>query len=142
MEGDFQVGDWLIQTHLNRIVGHEKESSVGLKAMEVLVYLAEHGDEVLPKDRIIQAVWPDAFVTDQVLINAISALRKAFDNGPDEGEVIQTIPRRGYRLIPEVKKPEPDVSRYEIVKRLGQGAMGEVYLGEDTEPLRVFRRQF
>ena len=132
MEGDFQVGDWLIQTHLNRIVGHEKESSVGLKAMEVLVYLAEHGDEVLPKDRIIQAVWPDAFVTDQVLINAISALRKAFDNGPDEGEVIQTIPRRGYRLIPEVKKPEPDVSRYEIVKRLGQGAMGEVYLGEDT----------
>ena len=98
----------------------------------MLVYLAEHADEVLSKERIIQAVWPDAFVSDQVLINAISALRKAFDGGPDQGEVIQTIPRRGYRLIPEVKKPEPDVSRYQIVKKLGQGAMGEVYLGEDS----------
>ena len=132
MEGDFQVGDWLIQPHLNRIVGAEKESSVGLKAMDVLVYLAKHADEVLPKERIIQAVWPDAFVSDQVLINAISALRKAFDDGPDQGEIIQTIPGRGYRLIPEVKKPEPDVSRYQIVRKLGQGAMGEVYLGEDT----------
>ncbi len=132
MEGDFQVGNWLIQPHLNRIVGAEKESSVRLKVMEVLVYLAKHADEVLPKERIIQAVWPDAFVSDQVLTNAISALRKAFDDGPDQEEVIQTIPRRGYRLIPEVKKPEPDVSRYRIVKKLGQGAMGEVYLGEDT----------
>ena len=57
---------------------------------------------------------------------------RPFDDGPDQEEVIQTIPRRGYRLIPEVKKPEPDVSRYRIVKKLGQGAMGEVYLGEDT----------
>ena len=77
MEGDFQVGDWLIQTHLNRIVGPEKESSVELKAMEVLVYLAEHADEVLPKERIIQAVWPDAFVSDQVLTNAISTRTKS-----------------------------------------------------------------
>lgn len=68
------------------------------KVMDVLVYLARHDGEVLPKKRIIQAVWPDAFVTDDVLTHAVSNLRKAFGEDAQEGDFIETIPKRGYRL--------------------------------------------
>ena len=50
--------------------------------MDLLVYLAEHPDEVIPKERLIQAVWPDAFVTDEVLTNNIWKLRQAFGDDP------------------------------------------------------------
>jgi Tol biopolymer transport system component len=74
--------------------------------MEVLVYLSKHSEEVLPKERIIQAIWPDTFVTDDVLAHAISELRKAFDDTPKDSRYIQTIPRRGYRLVATVEFPE------------------------------------
>jgi DNA-binding winged helix-turn-helix (wHTH) protein len=76
--------------------------------MEVLVYLAQHPDEVLPKERIIRAVWPDTFVTDEVLTNAISELRKAFGDDAKNPQFIQTLPRRGYRLIVEVGRLDSD----------------------------------
>jgi tetratricopeptide (TPR) repeat protein len=58
---------------------------------------------VMPKERIIQAVWADTFVTDDVLTRAISELRKAFDDDPHEPRVIQTIAKSGYRLIAPVE---------------------------------------
>lgn len=76
MEGDFQVGAWLVQPKLNCILGNGKTVHVEPKVMHVLVYLAEHAGEVIDKERLIHAVWPDTFVTDDVLTRAIAELRK------------------------------------------------------------------
>jgi DNA-binding winged helix-turn-helix (wHTH) protein len=46
--------------------------------MQVLVLLAAHAGQVVAKERLIQTVWPDAFVTDDVLTRAISELRRVF----------------------------------------------------------------
>jgi TolB-like protein len=70
--------------------------------MSVLVYLAAHPGELLSKEQILQAVWPDTFVSDHVLTNAISEIRKAFGDDPQLPHVIQTVPREGYRLVEEV----------------------------------------
>ena len=105
MEGDFHVGRWLVQPKLNCISGNGKTAHVEPKAMQVLAYLAEHTGDVMPKERIIQAVWADTFVTDDVLTRAISELRKAFDDNPHEPHFIQTIPRGGYQLIAPVESP-------------------------------------
>ncbi|MDA2927349.1 protein kinase [Acidobacteria bacterium AH-259-G07] len=132
-EGDFRVGEWLIQPQLNRIVGSEKETHLEPKVMDVLVYLAKHAGEVIPKERIIQGVWTDTFVTDDALKYAIVALRKAFEDDAKDPRVIQTIPRRGYQLMASVSgKLEASSARYRIEEKIGQGAMGEVYLAEDT----------
>src|SRR5687767_11559506 len=67
--------------------------------MQVLVLLAAHAGQVVAKERLIQTVWPDAFVTDDVLTRAISELRRVFGDDAKESRFIQTIPKSGYRLI-------------------------------------------
>ena len=67
--------------------------------MQVLVCLAEHAGEVVPKERLMQSVWPDTFVGDDVLTRCISELRRVFGDDVKEPRFIQTIPKSGYRLI-------------------------------------------
>ncbi|MGH9509644.1 MAG: winged helix-turn-helix domain-containing protein [Terriglobales bacterium] len=77
------------------------------KMMEVLVYLAEHQGGVVPKEELMRAVWKDTFVTDDVLTRCISELRRALEDDAKESHVIQTVPRKGYRLMPAVVYPSP-----------------------------------
>ena len=103
VQGDFHIGAWLIQPQLHTIARDDQITHVEPKAMQVLVYLAEHADQVVSKERLISAVWADTFVTDDVLTRCISELRKAFGDDPRNPEVIETIPRGGYRLLASVE---------------------------------------
>jgi adenylate cyclase len=109
MTREFRVGGWLVELDLNSITSTKKKVSVEPKVMEVLAYLADHPGEVLPKEQIINAVWSGTYVSEEVLRYSISELRKAFDDDAKNPSVIQTIARRGYRLIAEVSgKSAPD----------------------------------
>ncbi|MBZ5658446.1 MAG: winged helix-turn-helix domain-containing protein [Acidobacteriia bacterium] len=70
--------------------------------MEVLVCLAHHPGETLPKEQLLKTIWPDTFVTDDVLVRSVSEIRRAFEDDPRESKFIQTIPKRGYRLVAPV----------------------------------------
>ena len=52
-------------------------------------------------------MWGDTFVTDDVLTRCISELRKALEDDAKEPRVIQTIPKRGYRLLVKVESVKP-----------------------------------
>jgi serine/threonine protein kinase len=133
VEGDFRIEGWLVQPLRDVIESTDGSVQLEPKAMDLLVYLAEHQGEVIPKERLIQAVWTDAFVTDEVLTNNIWKLRQAFGDDHKDPKIIRTVPRRGYQLIAEVAFEEAtkDASRYELQKKLGKGAMGEVHLARD-----------
>jgi len=75
--------------------------------MQVLVHLASHPNEVLSKDRLLEAVWHNTFVGDDVLVRCISELRYVFGDDPKSSRVIQTIPKSGYRLIATVTTEVP-----------------------------------
>jgi len=70
--------------------------------MDVLCLLADHPGEVLARDAIIDGVWGHAFGADESLTRAISHLRKTFGDTRNPAQVIETIPKRGYRLIAPV----------------------------------------
>jgi TolB-like protein/DNA-binding winged helix-turn-helix (wHTH) protein/Flp pilus assembly protein TadD len=108
LQGDFRIGPWLIRPQLHTIALEGRVSHVEPKAMQVLVYLAEHPDEVVAKERLIRAVWADTFVSDDVLTRCISELRRAFDDDAKEPRVIETIPRSGYRLVASVQAAAPE----------------------------------
>lgn len=107
MEGDFRVGPWRVQPRLNSISREARERRVEPKVMEVLVYLADRAGDVVTKEELIHALWPDVFVTDDVLLRCISELRKALDDDAREPRFIRTIPKRGYCLVAEVRREEP-----------------------------------
>ena len=75
------------------------------KVMLVLVCLAEHAGQMVPKDRLLHSAWPDTAVGDDVLTRAISELRRLFEDDPKQPRVIETIPKSGYRLIAPVEMP-------------------------------------
>jgi TolB-like protein/DNA-binding winged helix-turn-helix (wHTH) protein len=102
MQDSFQVGDRVVSPRLNTISRNGTTNRVEPKAMQVLTCLAAKPGEVISKENLIDAVWADTHVTDDVLTGCISALRKAFDDNPKAPAFIQTIPKSGYRLIAPV----------------------------------------
>ena len=115
MESDFQLGAWRVRPQLNSVVCDQRTIHLEPKMMGVLVYLAQRSGEVVPKEQLVQEVWRDTFVTDDVLVRCVSELRKAFADKAGSPTVIETIPKRGYRLLLPVvpvacgKQSESDV---------------------------------
>ena len=103
MNSDFRVGPWLVQPSINTISQNGTSNRLEPKVMEVLVYLASQPGEALSKEIIIKAVWPETFVSDDVLTRSVSELRRAFQDHAREPRFIETIPKRGYRLIAPVE---------------------------------------
>ena len=100
MQNGFLVGDThRVEPSLNSVTGPAGTIRLEPKVMQVLVLLAAHAGQVVAKERLIQTVWPDTFVTDDVLTRAISELRRVFGDDARESRFIQTIPKSGYRLI-------------------------------------------
>lgn len=102
MDRDFRLGAWLVKPTLDAITREGVTIHVEPKVMEVLVCLAQHSGEAVPKEKLLQTVWADTFVTDDVLTRSVSELRKVFEDDAREPKVIQTIPKRGYRLLAPV----------------------------------------
>lgn len=71
--------------------------------MEVLVCLAEHPGEAVSKEKLLQTVWPNTFVSEDALKHCISELRRVFKDDAREPQIIETIPKRGYRLVAPVE---------------------------------------
>jgi TolB-like protein len=112
MQSDFQLGAWRVQPQLNSVACDQCTIRLEPKMMEVLVCLAQSSGEVVSKERLVREVWRGTFVTDDVLIRCVSALRKAFGDDAGKPAVIETIPKKGYRLLlPVIPVAHPDSAR-------------------------------
>ena len=79
------------------------------KAFDTLRTLVENQGRVVGKDELLKKVWPDVFVEEGSLTQNISILRRALGEGAEGGQYIQTIPKRGYRLVVPVNTPATGV---------------------------------
>jgi DNA-binding winged helix-turn-helix (wHTH) protein/tetratricopeptide (TPR) repeat protein len=107
LDSDFHVGEWVVKPHTNMIEGPDGETHLEPKAMQVLALLAQRSGEVVQKQEILQDVWDGTFVSDEVLPNAIWELRKALGDDARRPRFIQTLPKKGYRLIAPVSPTTP-----------------------------------
>ena len=103
MNGDFEFGEWAVHPKLNAVVRDGASHHVSPKAVEVLVFLAENQGDVVTKEAILASVWSGTFVTDDALTRCIGELRRVFEDDAREPHIIQTIAKRGYRLVPSVR---------------------------------------
>src|SRR5215831_481005 len=73
------------------------------KAFDTLLILVENRGHVVEKDELMKQLWPETFVEEANLAHHVSLLRKTFDLVPNGSKYIQTVPRRGYRFVANVK---------------------------------------
>jgi TolB-like protein/DNA-binding winged helix-turn-helix (wHTH) protein len=109
---DFGLGPWLIRPDLNQISRDSRSLRLTPKAMDVLVCLAKREGGVVSKDTLFGEVWPGTSVTDDALTKCIGELRRAF-RAPKSEVIIDTIPKRGYRIAVPVMWETPDDSQCE-----------------------------
>ena len=102
IEAQFRIADWLVEPSLNRISRDGASIQLELKAMDVLLCLADHAGELMDKRVLLDAVWQTEFVSDNTLTRRIAELREALGDDARNPRYIETIPKRGYRLIADV----------------------------------------
>jgi TolB-like protein/DNA-binding winged helix-turn-helix (wHTH) protein/Flp pilus assembly protein TadD len=110
VNGGFRIGDWLVEPSLNTVSCNGLSRHLEPKVMAVLVCLAKAQNTVVSKQQLIEEVWKDTFVTDDVLTRCISELRDAFGDDARNPATIQTIPKQGYRLLLKVEDMNPGVA--------------------------------
>ncbi len=98
--GDFQLDP--AKRRLQRLDGTPVPLTP--RVFDTLLYMVEHHDSVLDKERIMAVVWPDSIVEENNLAQAISKLRQVFGETPGSHNYIVTVPGRGYRFVAEVKE--------------------------------------
>jgi len=102
MQGSFRLGDWLIQPSTCRVSRNGQTIHLRAKVMDLLVFLAQHAGEVVSKDKLLDGVWGTDALSESALTRSMTELRQALDDDADRPSLIETIPKRGYRVITPV----------------------------------------
>lgn len=76
------------------------------KCSELLLYLAERPGQVISKETLLEVIWNGRIVGEDVLTNCIRKLRKQLNDDAKSPQLIETINKRGYRMIAKVRPPK------------------------------------
>ena len=104
-DAEFKVGEWLVRPSLNEISRRGSTRHLRRQVTDLLVLLAERAGQVVSKDDIVAAIWEREFVAESVLPRCIAELRESLSDDSRSPMFIQTIPKRGYRLVAPVVDP-------------------------------------
>ena len=108
--GSLELGDWLVQPDQNRISRPGESVQLEPRLMDVLVFLAARAGQVVSRDELVAGVWKVEFITEWAITRAIAKLRRALGDAAGQPRYIETISKRGYRLLAPVKAPAPSAS--------------------------------
>ncbi|HLH07683.1 MAG TPA: tetratricopeptide repeat protein [Terriglobales bacterium] len=98
----YHFGDFVLDVSMGAVLRAGEEIKLRPKVYEALRYLVENPGRLISKQELIQAVWPDSFVTDDSLVQCTVELRRALDDR--DQQLLKTVPRRGYIFTAQVKQ--------------------------------------
>ena len=108
-KGPFSIGEWQVQPLRDVIIGPHGPVHLEPRFMEVLRCLAARAGHVVERQEIIDHVWANSPASDDALTRCVSELRHILGDHREHPQYIQTIPKRGYRLVAPVR-PLPDAT--------------------------------
>ncbi|HET9309081.1 MAG TPA: tetratricopeptide repeat protein [Candidatus Sulfotelmatobacter sp.] len=120
----WRFGDFRLQPERAALLKGGREVKLRPKVYDALQYLIANRGRLVPKEELIQALWPEAFVTDDSLVQCMVELRRALDDRSQE--ILKTVPRRGYIFAAEV---DTDQSPGESMATAKTAARGDVATG-------------
>jgi eukaryotic-like serine/threonine-protein kinase len=95
----FTLGDWLVDPRACQVSRGETAEKLRPQLIALLVCLARRQGKIVLKSEILSEVWPGQFIADSGLSRCIAELRQALHDDAQEPTFIETVPKRGYRLI-------------------------------------------
>jgi adenylate cyclase len=128
-----RFGRFTLDPRTASLVSEGRRLALRPKSFDLLVHLARNSGRLVAKDELMEAIWPNVFVTDNSLVQCISEIRAALD---DESQaILKTVARRGYLFAAPVEiEPEPpDPTAEEASPR------GRTFLSVLTAPGRAAR---
>lgn len=128
----YEFGEFRLDREARILVQGGKIVPVTPKAIQILLTLVERPGQVVAKDDLIKAVWPDTFVEESNLTSNISILRKQLGIHPQGGEYIETIPKRGYRFIATVTQIGDEAKNGAVTSEQKRTSSRRVVLGIAT----------
>jgi DNA-binding winged helix-turn-helix (wHTH) protein/Tol biopolymer transport system component len=113
--------------------------AISPKAFDTLLMLIRNRERAVAKDELMDAVWPDANVTEDSLTHCISTLRRALEDNSNHPIFIATVPRRGYRFISPVAEVTAAGSKFAEGLSAVEMAPGAYLGGSPAERARRWR---
>ena len=104
----FRLGTWLVQPSLNRLYDGDHVVALEPRVMGVLVCLASRPGKIVSADDLLYTIWHGRAHADNTIYQAVADLRKALGDDVHQPRYIETIPKKGYRLLTPVVFPEED----------------------------------
>lgn len=98
----FRLNEWQVHPIDGSLAGPQGAGHLEPKVMEVLVLLASHPGQLVEREFLIREIWGTRTVSDEPLTRCIAVLRRTFGDSPKHPKCIQTVPKRGYRLVADV----------------------------------------
>src|ERR1700751_6285808 len=99
----YEFGPFRVDPEKELLFRDDETIPLAPKAFQVLLVLISRKKEVVTKDDLLKAVWPETFVEEANLSRNIFLLRKALGEGPQDHQYIVTVPGRGYRFAEDVQ---------------------------------------
>lgn len=104
--GLYEFGVFRLDVRTNTLFAHGKPVKVAPKVFDCLALLVEQNGNLVSKAELFEKVWSDTFVEDSSLSYTISQLRKTLSEYDSKSNYIETVPRRGFRFLIEVKRTD------------------------------------
>src|SRR6266571_8629933 len=112
----YEFGPFRLDPSEGRLLRGEQIVALTPKAFETLSLLVQKSGHLVKKDELIERVWHDTIVEESNLNVIIHTLRKALGDDPRESKYIETVAKRGYRFVAEVRTaPDPEETPSKIV---------------------------
>lgn len=111
LETELRVDGWLVVPMLNLLTRDGVSVRLRAQLMDLLLCLASRPGKVFRKDELLSDVWQGRWVAESALSRCVAELRAALDDDAGRPRVIQTITKRGYRLIAPVEVLGPSPGR-------------------------------
>jgi len=99
----YQLGRWIVCPTTNTFQDNNEQKSIDNKSMQVLLFLIQNSGQNVTKEQIIEHVWKETVVNEEILSVAISKIRKALGDKARQPSYIKTIPNVGYCLITDAQ---------------------------------------
>lgn len=113
-----QINQWVVNSDTGELFERAEEGAlldtserIDPLGVSLLNALAERPGELVAKDDLLAILWPDTVVTEDALARCVSRVRKALNDNPRHPEIIETLPKRGYRLVAKTSQYQQTLSQ-------------------------------